>query len=115
MNGASAEPCANTSTVPTTTITTITGSSHHFLRWPMNPHSSPIRLIAPPLRLELPTQIAGATSFRPRFPIARFPIRVHERVAADRSAQRADWSQHQHIHHAHDAVSYTHLRAHATP
>src|SRR5207249_4535604 len=40
IKGASTEPCANTNSAPTISITRTTGSSHHFLRKRMNAQSS---------------------------------------------------------------------------
>src|SRR5690606_26341621 len=45
MNGASADPCANTSSPPTSSIATMIGSSTHFFRTFTNAHNSAIRLI----------------------------------------------------------------------
>src|SRR5213596_1323290 len=47
MNGASTEPWANTSRAPTTTMTTMIGSSHHFLRARMKAQSSRAKLPRP--------------------------------------------------------------------
>src|SRR3954465_15339221 len=41
MNGASADPCANTSSAPRVSITSRIGSSQNFLRARMKPHNSP--------------------------------------------------------------------------
>jgi len=45
MNGASADPCAKTSNAPTTIMTSIIGSNHHFFRTRMKAHNSPASLI----------------------------------------------------------------------
>src|SRR6266511_5133319 len=54
MNGASAEPCANTSSPPTSTSSTTIGRSQNFFRSLMNAHSSPIKPIFAPDPLKLP-------------------------------------------------------------
>src|SRR2546426_6306351 len=44
MNGASTEPCANTSSAPTASITRAIGNNHHFLRTRISAQSSRARL-----------------------------------------------------------------------
>src|SRR5213593_5265378 len=87
MNGASAEPWANTSNAPTRNITTRIGSSHHFLRTRMNAHSSLARLvllITPPRILELPLQVDSPTRVRlPRDPTSGSAPRPRQRRDAD--------------------------------
>jgi len=66
MNGASADPWANTRSVPTSTITTMMGSNHHFFLTLKNAQNSRTKLgfaILSPLTVsELMCQIASPAS-----------------------------------------------------
>src|SRR5688500_508413 len=103
MNGASTDPWANTSSVPTNSMTTTTGSSHHSLRTRINAHSCPAKLnLLTVTILELMLHV-GAT-LRPGFPPdpeAR-PGRALERVAAEEAHHESDRRQHDEVHDAHE-------------
>src|SRR6266540_3565582 len=97
MKGASTDPCAKTMSVPTTSITTTMGSSHHFLRTRMNAHNSPAKVIRPIFRssLELafhPRPSMGLGSARdPETPGgAGAQQRVLARESAEQSGRRQD-------------------------
>src|SRR5687767_15759140 len=99
MNGASADPCANTSSVPTINMTRTTGASHHFLRSFMKLQSSTTRLIASSLELSL--QVAGTLSLGTRLPISALARCVRHGITAERPSQNTDRCQHEQVHRAH--------------
>src|SRR5213080_2186156 len=97
MNGASADPWANTSRAPTAAMTRMMGRSHHFLRARMKAQNSStrlVRLIALSfflISLELPLHVTPtARADRSRHPAARPAPVASQRVSAEGPEQQAD-------------------------
>src|SRR2546425_1043867 len=98
MKGASADPCAKTSSIPTSNIKMTVGISHHFFRTRRNAHSSRTKLallIVPSLSSELMSHVAGPLA---PYPATGFAPPVLERVAAQRPAQHGDGRDHAEVH-----------------
>src|SRR5687768_17030052 len=105
MNGARADPCAKTSTAPTTSIMRMTGASHHFFRSRRYAQSSPVIPLAMLRSIfiepwsKLPFHAAGAPPpLGPLLPEACVGCLVDERVPPERPPRDADRCQHQEIH-----------------
>src|SRR5437764_11008595 len=96
MNGASADPWANTSRAPTAAMTTMMGRSHHFLRARMKAQNSStrlVRLIALSffISLELPLHVTPtARADWSGNPAARPAPVASQRVSAEGPEQQAD-------------------------
>src|SRR6266581_8198246 len=105
MNGASADPCAKISSVPTTSITRTIGSNHHFLRTRMNAHNSPAKVIRPIFRssLELvfhscPALVVGSA----RDPEALRRAGAQQRILARESSEQTGRRQDGEVDDAHE-------------
>src|SRR6185295_18893200 len=93
MNGASAEPCAKTSSAPRPTRTIMTGSSQNFLRIRMKPHSSATnpRCATKISGLELPFHLRAIGHGRfVRFPPGSSACTRKDRRAAVQPTNEAD-------------------------
>src|SRR5687768_2784289 len=101
MNGASADPWAKTSREPTSSITTMIGSSHHFLRSFMKAQSSASRLMFPFSELASEVALARRT-LRPRNPEASMRRTPNHGVAPEHPHQKTDRSQHDEIRDPHE-------------
>src|SRR2546428_9951637 len=104
MNGARADPCANTTSAPTRSITKRIGSSHHFLRTRMKAHSSraSVALLIDSI-LELSRHVRAAARARlPLDPIAPLPGLVHEGVLAQQALHASYRHQEDEVHDAHE-------------
>src|ERR1700693_883576 len=89
MNGASADPCAKISSIPTSSMVTMMGSSHHFFLARMKAHNSPVML--EPLMEQVPLELVlhstaltvpggspdPEASFRKRPPDGILVVHVH--------------------------------------
>src|SRR5215204_1081324 len=104
MNGASAEPCANTSRPPNASISTISGASQYFFRCRVYFQSSDIKppfAIAPPVS-ELTLEVAAARALRAPHPRALRRRRPHERIAPEQPHQDARRCEDHKVQDAHD-------------
>src|ERR1035437_205217 len=113
MNGASAEPCAKTSSRPTIIRTTMIGRSHHFLRTFMNSQSSPtIPCLAMLRSSELSFHVAAHTrrGWHPETPV---PLRMHQRTPAEQPHHDTDRRDDDEEHDPHEDRR-RHLRDHTS-
>src|SRR5688500_10408733 len=103
MKGASAEPCAKTSSEPTRKSTTRIGSNQNFFRSRMNAHSSLTKLLdwlmESPMS-KLPVQITGRREVTRGSNSCRSAR--DQRIAPDRSTDKAHRRDHDEVHHAHE-------------
>src|SRR5713101_3656395 len=99
MNGARAEPCANTSSAPTNNITTRIGSSHHFFRTRINVQSSAARLVRfMTTLLELALHIGAVPGIRGSGdPSAPSRSRVPKRSASEKAHQQSHGCEHNEV------------------
>src|SRR6185503_8930888 len=104
MNGARAEPCANTSSPPTSTSTTRIGRSQSFFRSRMNAQSS---LINPPMSLLLKLSFHLAPRFflislRAPDEVAAIVRAMHKWIRACNPPHRTRWSENYKVNDAHE-------------
>src|SRR5688572_25721214 len=104
MKGASADPCAKTSSEPTRKSTTRIGSNQNFFRSRMNAHSSLTKLLdwltGISSSSKLSVEITG------RLEVTRRPDRRRsardQRVASDRPTENTHRRNHHEVHDAHE-------------
>ncbi len=107
MNGANADPWANTKSAPINTMTIMIGRSHHFFLTLRNAQNSRARLgfamLSPLTVSELMCQIAPARlivlTINPKSPV---PFRRRHGVVAEQSHREADRRKHNEIRNPHE-------------